>query len=126
MEVTICKKSKEDLIKLFFLIAIIFISFDISFEQTNVVYAAIFVQSVSNFETFWTIRENPLLDKCTKGLVTFIVISSFAAGLLSIKHWYKPNDWMNCLYVKYIFVGIVTLPILFWGRDYVLNSKAGR
>ena len=126
MEVTICKNSQDDLKKLGFLTAIVFMSFNISFTETNAVYAAVFVQSLSNIETFWTLRENPLLNKPTKGLVTLIIISSFITGLLSIGNWYQSHAWMEYTVVKYIFVGIVMLPVLFWGRDFVLNNKAGR
>lgn len=123
MEVTICKSSQEDLKKLGFLTAIIFMSFNIDFTKTNAVYVAVFVQAVSNLETFWTIRENPLLNGPTKGLVTIIVISSFVACLLSIGNWYQSYAWMGCSAVKYFFVLIVMLPVLFWGRDFFLNNK---
>lgn len=123
MEVTICKNSQEDLKKLAFLTAIIFMSFNINFAETNAVYVAVFVQSLSNIETFWTIRENPLLIEPTKGLATFIIISSFFACLFSIANWYQSYVWMEHFAVKYFFVGIVMFPVLFWGRDFVLNNK---
>lgn len=126
MEVTICKSSQEDLKKLFFLTAIVLISFDLSFKETNAVYAAVFVQSLSNIETFWTLRENTLLIKPTKNLVTLIVISSFFTCAFSISNWYQPHVWMEYLIVKYFFVVIAMLPVLFWGRDFYLNNKAGK
>lgn len=126
MEVTICKNSQEDLKKLGFLTAIVLISFSINFKEATAVYAAVFVQSLSNMETFWTLRENPLLNKPTKNLVTFIVISSFFACMLSIMYWYQSYVWMECLYIEIFFVGIIMLPVLFWGRDFVLNNRAGK
>lgn len=126
MEITICETSLADLKKIGFLIAIIIISFATGAVDAKSLYAVVLIQSLGNIDTFTDIYCNPLLNKKTKKLVATLVILSIIVGAISLVYWYNSWVWMSCIVVQSIFVIIVSLPVLFWYRDYKLNVEKNR
>lgn len=126
MEITICETSLADLKKIGFLIAIIIISFATGTVDAKSLYAVVLIQSLGNIDTFTDIYCNPLLNKKTKKLVAALVILSIIVGAISLVYWYNSWAWMSCIVVQSIFVIIVSLPVLFWYRDYKLNVEKNR
>lgn len=126
MEITICETSLADLKKIGFLIAIIIISFATGAVDAKSLYAVVLIQSLGNIDTFTDIYCNPLLNKKTKKLVAALVILSIIVCAISLVYWYNSWAWMSCIVVQSIFVIIVSLPVLFWYRDYKLNVEKNR
>ncbi|MCM1287500.1 MAG: hypothetical protein NC240_04250 [Clostridium sp.] len=126
MEITICETSLADLKKIGFLIAIIIISFATGAVDVKSLYAVVLIQSLGNIDTFTDIYCNPLLNKKAKKLVAALVILSIIAGTTSLVYWYNAWTWMECIVVRSVFVIIVSLPVLFWYRDYKLNVENNR
>lgn len=125
MDNAVCKSWQDDLKRLFFLLPIIALSFSIDFTDTGAVYVAVFIQGFSNIDVFWSIaKESNDLSRPTKGLVVGILITSFLVMLFSFLRCYKEEIiWMDCLLVKLAFIFIVSLPIIFWSRDFWVNYK---
>ena len=123
MDVTIYENSQEDLKKIAFLLIVVVISFCVDIRDDNSIYAAIFVQGVSNIETFWDIRKNQFINSLTRKLVTFILCTSFITLLLIMVNWCNGVSWMSCIGVKVILLIIVLFPLVFWFRDYKLNAE---